>query len=105
MDSGIVEVVKESARQELRALDDVEQDVMFKVEQAEQIIECVRRTIKENLNTAKKINGCLRGKDVDEYIKSLEEVKSELKARIDIDRQYLNAKIAGDERSANQSVS
>jgi len=68
MERGVDKLVIESAKQELKALDDLEAEVTYKVEHAANVIEEVRLRLKENTNTKKRPFGCLRGKHIDEYI-------------------------------------
>ena len=104
MDSGIERLVVESAKQELRTLNDLEHDLTYEVEQAEQIIDRVRQRLQENLNTKLKLNGCLRAKSIDDYLKSMADKKAKMKQRIQMDRQYLQDKISGHERWSDRGI-
>ena len=61
MEAGVDQLVIESAKQELKALNDLEDELTYKVELAEKIIEEVRLRLQENLNTKQRLNGCLKG--------------------------------------------
>ena len=93
METGVDDLVIESAKRELKTLNDLEDEVSYKVEIAEKIFEEVRLRLEENMNTKSRPNGCLRGEHIDEYIESMEAQRLKMKARFDLDRQYLQAKI------------
>lgn len=71
---------------------------MYEVEQALKIIEGVRSRLEKNLNSKTHVKGCLRGAHVDEYIRPLTDELKRMKARLQVDREYLQAKIDGEER-------